>query len=544
MALVAVVLPAALGTMPEALAATPELVLGRPRVGEYQPVRGDGYLAWQQNSKKRPEHYDVYARPLDGGAKFKVNARKNNGANGDIDDGVLVYQQFQGDRSDIALFDLDARSRSEPPAGVNTRQWEYWPSLSGDQILFGRLYGNGMRRVFLFDVSSGTRTKLDELKGKDDFLAPGQVNGDYAVWYRCISERQCEVFRYRISEGSSEAIPGAGLQRTPSVAPDGTVYLVRSAPGCGNRVRLMRLPVQGPEEILTRLSSGRDIGTTRVSIAPDGEATVLYDNYDCDTAEESDAWEIVEGGAPDLTVRVEGDGEGMVTSSPSGINCGSDCSETYDRGTGVTLTATPQGDSAFGGWGGACTGTQTTCTVTMDGAKNVTATFTTDPVLSVSRAGTGTGVVSSSPSGINCGSDCNQPYPAGTTVTLSATAGTGSDFTGWSGACSGMTCTVTMNVSRSVTATFDLLPPTQFTLNVSLGGSGSGSVIGDGIACPGDCSAQYPDGTEVSLNASADAGSVFTGWSDACSGMTCSVTMNSDKSATASFDPIVPTLML
>lgn len=76
--------------------------------------------------------------------------------------------------------------------------------------------------------------------------------------------------------------------------------------------------------------------------------------------------------------------------------------------------------------------------------------------LSVSKAGVGSGTVSSSQSGINCGSTCSQVYAFGTQVTMSATATSGSTFAGWSGGvCSGTgICTVTMNAAQSVTATF------------------------------------------------------------------------------------------
>lgn len=81
--------------------------------------------------------------------------------------------------------------------------------------------------------------------------------------------------------------------------------------------------------------------------------------------------------------------------------------------------------------------------------------------LSVIKDGTGGGTVSSSPSGINCGGDCSDPYDPDTPVTLSATPDPGSDFAGWSGDCSGSgACQVTMDQARSVTATFaDVAPP-------------------------------------------------------------------------------------
>jgi len=85
--------------------------------------------------------------------------------------------------------------------------------------------------------------------------------------------------------------------------------------------------------------------------------------------------------------------------------------------------------------------------------------------LSVSKAGAGSGTVTSSPAGISCGTTCSHAFASGTDVTLSAAAAQGSAFSGWSGACSGMTCTVHMNQARSVTATFTSSSPTAlFTM--------------------------------------------------------------------------------
>ncbi len=74
--------------------------------------------------------------------------------------------------------------------------------------------------------------------------------------------------------------------------------------------------------------------------------------------------------------------------------------------------------------------------------------------LFVSKTGTGSGIVSSSPSGINCGTTCSASFSSGTSVTLTSVATSGT-FTGWSGDCSGATCTVSMTANRSVTANFD-----------------------------------------------------------------------------------------
>jgi hypothetical protein len=78
-------------------------------------------------------------------------------------------------------------------------------------------------------------------------------------------------------------------------------------------------------------------------------------------------------------------GPGAVASVPPGIECGSGlgaCTNGYAGGTLVTLTAAHEADvAAFIGWGGACSGTDATCQVTMDAARQVTATFA--PTLSV-----------------------------------------------------------------------------------------------------------------------------------------------------------------
>ena len=468
------VLPILEASVPEARAATPNLLLGRPHVGEYQPVRGERFLAWQQNTRRKPDHFDVYARPLTGGGRFKINAPKTNGANGDIDGDVLVYQQFNKRKSDLKFFDLVDRERTSPPQGVDTDQWEYWPSMSGRYLMFGRLYRDGLRRIVLFDLSTLTSRGLDRVRGADSFLGPGQVNGDYAVWYKCRSNTECDVVRYHIPEGTSEEIPNpGGRQYAPSVAPDGTVYFARSRGRCGTGVRLVRRPLDGEATVLWRLPGGDDVGTTNVYANSQGVNTVLYDHFACEERAESDAWEIEEDASPELSVTLAGDGSGTVTSAPSGIQCGSDCTESYDSGTGVTLTAAPLGDAAFAGWSGACTGANRTCTLTVDGPTSVTATFTADPVLNVEKTGAGGGTVISTPAGINCGNDCNQPYDEGTSVSLAAVPAADSTFGGWSGACSGTSgCTVNMNTSKSVTATFDLKPPVLLTVTIAPDGSG------------------------------------------------------------------------
>ncbi|HYL68338.1 MAG TPA: Ig-like domain-containing protein, partial [Candidatus Limnocylindria bacterium] len=179
-----------------------------------------------------------------------------------------------------------------------------------------------------------------------------------------------------------------------------------------------------------------------------------------------------------LTVGIAGAGSGTVTSQAGlapAINCTTGsavgCSANYNANTNVVLTAAPAAGSTFTGWSGgtpACSGIGT-CSVTMSQAQNVTATFgqaVQQFPLTVTDAGTGTGTVKSQPGlvpAISCttgtADGCTGSYNSGTPVTLTATAGNGSAFAGWSGgtpACSGTgTCSVTMSQAQNVTATFN-----------------------------------------------------------------------------------------
>ncbi|MBF0099863.1 MAG: hypothetical protein HQK77_03055, partial [Desulfobacterales bacterium] len=98
------------------------------------------------------------------------------------------------------------------------------------------------------------------------------------------------------------------------------------------------------------------------------------------------------------------------------------------------------------------------CIVTMDMAKEVTATFdqTMGYTLTVYLSGTGYGTVKSMPLGIDTDSNCSATFAEGTLVELSALPDANSTFTGWSGMCSGVdSCIVTMDMAKEVTATFD-----------------------------------------------------------------------------------------
>jgi hypothetical protein len=159
-----------------------------------------------------------------------------------------------------------------------------------------------------------------------------------------------------------------------------------------------------------------------------------------------------------LGVSKAGNGSGTVSSSPAGISCGDTCQATFDAGTSVSLTAIADTSSILTGWSGDCSGTGS-CQVTIDRNHSVTAAFTLKAFsVTVSKAGTGSGAVTSSPAGITCGDTCQATFDAGTSVALTAAPDASSIFTGWSGDCSGIgSCHVTVDGPRSMTAAFDAI---------------------------------------------------------------------------------------
>ncbi len=94
------------------------------------------------------------------------------------------------------------------------------------------------------------------------------------------------------------------------------------------------------------------------------------------------------------------------------------------------------------------------------------------------ESGTGGGTITSVPSGINCSATCSTSFAGGAKVSLTVMPNSGSNFTGWSGACSGTgACSVTMKAATSVTATFALqdfsLSASSTKLSVQPGGQGT-----------------------------------------------------------------------
>src|SRR6185312_10316388 len=244
-----------------------------------------------------------------------------------------------------------------------------------------------------------------------------------------------------------------------------------------------------------------------------------------------------------LKVTKAGNGSGTVVSTPSGINCGTECEAKYEEGTGVTLKATSDSGSKPVVWTGCdSVNLANECIINpLTAAKSVTATFALEQhLLKVTEAGNGSGTVVSTPAGINCGTECEASFNHGTAVTLKGTAASGSKAVAWSG-CDSVNgsneCVVTMTAAKAVTATFTL---EQHLLKVTKSGTGSGTVTSTpaGINCGTECEASFDHGTSVTLKGTPAAGSeaaVWTGCDSINGSNECLVTITAAKAVTASF---------
>ncbi len=162
--------------------------------------------------------------------------------------------------------------------------------------------------------------------------------------------------------------------------------------------------------------------------------------------------------------------------------------------------------------------------------------------VTVTTTGTGNGVVTSQPAGIDCGVVCSGSFDENTVVTLTATPASGSVFDGWSGDNDCADGQVSVTGPVGCTASFSVPPPPQFTLQITRTGAGNGTVTSApaSIDCGTACSASFDQGTSVTLAAIPHTDSEFSGWGGAADCADGVVTMNAEISCIANFDSLPP----
>ena len=222
----------------------------------------------------------------------------------------------------------------------------------------------------------------------------------------------------------------------------------------------------------------------------------------------------------EITLTIDVNGSGSVNKDPN--------KATYHYGEDVNLTAIPATGWQFSSWSGDLSGSANPKTITMNGHKTVTATFTQiEYTLTIDVNGSGS--VNKNPN--------KATYHYGEDVNLTAIPATGWQFSSWSGDLSGSANpkTITMNGHKTVTATFTQI---EYTLTIDV--NGSGSVNKD------PNKATYHYGEDVNLTAIPATGWQFSSWSGDLSGSANpkTITMNGHKTVTATFTQIEYTLTI
>jgi uncharacterized repeat protein (TIGR02543 family) len=311
----------------------------------------------------------------------------------------------------------------------------------------------------------------------------------------------------------------------------GSGNLSQAGSFAGNtRVALADVDGDGDPDALTDTTTGvwRNAGTATFSAHPsatnfagvvtsfaagdvdgDGDLDVLASHNPGST----EVWLNVNAGSFGITATASPQAGGSVTCTPNPVSSGGSS----------TCTATANTGHTFAGWSGHCSGTANPCTLTnITSARTVTATFTANTyaiTTAVNPSGSGT---------VSCSSN---PVSHGGSSTCTATANAGFTFTGWSGDCSGVSCTLSNVTSpRSVTASF---AASTYPITTAASPAGGGVV---------SCSPNpVAHGGSTTCTASANPGYAFSAWSGACSGTTCTIAnVTSARSVTASFVAVSP----
>jgi uncharacterized repeat protein (TIGR02543 family) len=168
-----------------------------------------------------------------------------------------------------------------------------------------------------------------------------------------------------------------------------------------------------------------------------------------------------------LSVTTTGTGTGRVSSNPAAIDCGSVCTGSVAPGSVMTLTAVASDGSGFTGWGGACSGTASTCTWTVDASRAVTAVFDTIPVTRSRRSAPVPVLRSLSPTRAAAGS-------ADLSITVKGKGFVGGSVVRWNGSAR-RTTYVTGSQLRAVITAADLVIPGSARIDVASPAPGGGT---------------------------------------------------------------------
>lgn len=248
------------------------------------PGGGAGYELWTSGSGRARDRA-LFARK--DGKTIRVNPRGTAGYAGSVDGNRLVYQVVRGRHSDLRLYDVKRRRGISTLARLNTRGWEWRPSLSGGRVLFTRARGK-TSQVILQPLKGGRARVLATERGAGA-LVSGQVNGPWAAWTAC--RRTCEVYRKNLRTGARVKAPRPArrINYGASVTRSGVLYYMQSGYRCGANATLHRFS-EGRATRLVELYDGYDGFFT---FADDTNGRVLYDRATCTYQGTGSKWDVM-----------------------------------------------------------------------------------------------------------------------------------------------------------------------------------------------------------------------------------------------------------
>jgi len=262
------------------------------------------------------------------------------------------------------------------------------------------------------------------------------------------------------STPTSNQSPTIAWTSTPGTVADGQSYTI-SAHGNDADGNLTQISIGKNGQPFAQAGGGNGTdGDASDQSTDSGPQTITY------TAQATDATGATSATITQtVTVAAPGPVQ-FVLSTSAGAGGSVSAGGSYDAGTGVTISASPDATHDFAGWSGDATGTANPVAVVMDRNKTVQANFVLKAFTLTTSAMTGG---SATPGG---------SYPYGTMVTLSAAADAAHYFTGWSGDASGTASSVGVLVDRAKFVQAQFAPKAAQAITFSaLGGQSVGATL-------------------------------------------------------------------
>jgi hypothetical protein len=285
-ALAALALVVLAGSGPAGAVVGPQRIMAGPE-DQLLASSNDTYLIWSANSEAFPNRYHAYGKVRGTSGRFRLNRSGTRGYAGGLDPGQnrAVYQQIDGQTSDLFTINLETRVRVKMPALVNSDRWERSPRVSDAFYLFARDTA-AATTLLLYDRAAKSIESLASFDIERYSVTPGAVGERYATWTVC-TVFNCNAFVRDTATDQTRKIPAPdGRPRYAPVVHEGEaqVYFVRSGHACGVAVRIMRVPLSdlgATATLLAALPDGIDAGLQQSVQDLETQVDLWFSRYRC-----------------------------------------------------------------------------------------------------------------------------------------------------------------------------------------------------------------------------------------------------------------------